>query len=153
MSASADAKLFQRHKAADLRMDLISDKKDKGWVRKKATLKKIIANATMGNDMSSLFNEVVDCMNIQVLEIKKMVCEYSIRAGKTGQPRTKPYLGELIYFPRCSSSSQTYTLSTTDEQRRIYLATLSLASSLTAMTAIPSSGAWPSVRCRTFQCQ
>lgn len=75
-SSAADAKLFQRQRVSDLRADLISEKKDKGWVRKKTTLKKIIANATMGNDMSDLFNEVVDCMSIQVLEIKKMVCEY-----------------------------------------------------------------------------
>ena len=38
-------------------------------------LKKIIANATMGNDMGPLFADVVGCMGIQVLEIKKMVCE------------------------------------------------------------------------------
>lgn len=31
------------------------------------------ANMTMGIDMSPLFSEVVACMNIQVLEIKKMV--------------------------------------------------------------------------------
>ena len=79
MSANTDAKLFQRNKVPELRADLISEKKDKGWVRKKTTLKKIIANATMGNDMSALFNEVVDCMNIQVLEIKKMVCEFKKR--------------------------------------------------------------------------
>lgn len=78
MSANTDAKLFQRTKLHELRSDLISEKKDKGWVRKKTTLKKIIANATMGNDMSGLFVEVVEsCMGIQVLEIKKMVCELS----------------------------------------------------------------------------
>ncbi|PWN28224.1 putative beta-adaptin [Jaminaea rosea] len=88
-SAAADAKLFQRHKAADLRVDLISEKKDKGWQRKKTTLKKIIANATMGNDMSSLFADVVDCMGIQVLEIKKMVYLYLINYG-----RAKPELVE-----------------------------------------------------------
>lgn len=81
-SAAADAKLFQRHKAQDLRADLISEKKDKGWQRKKTTLKKIIANATMGNDMSSLFADVVDCMGIQVLEIKKMVYLYLINYGR-----------------------------------------------------------------------
>lgn len=32
------------------------------------------ANMTMGIDMSPVFSEVVSCMNIQVLEIKKMVC-------------------------------------------------------------------------------
>lgn len=70
-----DAKFFQRGKVQELRVELQADKKDKGWVRKKTVLKKIIANATMGNDMSALFPDVVMCMNIQVLEIKKMVCE------------------------------------------------------------------------------
>jgi AP-2 complex subunit beta-1 len=76
MSSTNDAKLFQRSKVQELRSDLLSEKKDKNYTRKKTTLKKIIANATMGNDMSALFNEVVDCLGIQVLEIKKMVCEY-----------------------------------------------------------------------------
>ncbi|CAO1627614.1 unnamed protein product [Sympodiomycopsis kandeliae] len=82
MSANSDAKLFQRTKLQELRADLISEKKDKGWLRKKTTLKKIIANATMGNDMSGLFNEVVDCMGIQVLDIKKMVYLYLINYGR-----------------------------------------------------------------------
>lgn len=74
-STNKDAKLFQRGKVQELRAELQDDKKDKGWVRKKTVLKKIIANATMGNDMSALFSDVVQCMGIQVLEIKKMVCE------------------------------------------------------------------------------
>ncbi|CDW94766.1 hypothetical protein, partial [Sporisorium scitamineum] len=73
-----DAKFFQRSKVDELRTELNADKKDRGWVRKKAVLKKIIANATMGNDMSALFTDVVQCMNIQVLEIKKMVYLYLI---------------------------------------------------------------------------
>jgi len=75
-STNKDAKLFQRGKVQELRAELQDDRKDKGWVRKKTVLKKIIANATMGNDMSALFSDVVHCMGIQVLEIKKMVCEY-----------------------------------------------------------------------------
>ncbi|EPQ31190.1 uncharacterized protein PFL1_01378 [Pseudozyma flocculosa PF-1] len=77
-----DAKYFQRGKLQELRADLSTDKKDKGWVRKKTTLKKIIANATMGNDMSGLFMDVVACMNIQVLEIKKMVYLYLVNYGR-----------------------------------------------------------------------
>ncbi|UZJ57041.1 hypothetical protein CBS101457_006361 [Exobasidium rhododendri] len=78
-----DAKLFQRGKVQELRAELQLDKKDKGWVRKKTTLKKIIANATLGNDMSPLFSDVVTCMNIQVLEIKKMVYLYLINYGRS----------------------------------------------------------------------
>ncbi|KAJ9474800.1 AP-2 complex subunit beta [Pseudozyma hubeiensis] len=77
-----DAKFFQRGKVDELRTELNADKKDKGWVRKKAVLKKIIANATMGNDMSALFTDVVQCMNIQVLEIKKMVYLYLINYAR-----------------------------------------------------------------------
>ncbi|KAN0061987.1 hypothetical protein ACQY0O_005982 [Thecaphora frezii] len=80
--AGKDAKYFQRGKIQELRADLSAEKKDKGWVRKKTTLKKIIANATMGNDMSGLFADVVACMNIQVLEIKKMVYLYLINYGR-----------------------------------------------------------------------
>lgn len=83
-----DAKLFQRGKVQELRAELQLEKKDKGYVRKKTTLKKVIANATMGNDMSPLFADIVACMNIQVLEIKKMVCE--LRARLRRQRRASP---------------------------------------------------------------
>jgi hypothetical protein len=48
----SDSKLFARAKASDLRDELrnAGDKKDKGMARKKAALKKVIANMTMGND-------------------------------------------------------------------------------------------------------
>ena len=48
----ADAKLFARAKAGDLRDELRNsgDKRDKGFARKKTALKKIIANMAMGND-------------------------------------------------------------------------------------------------------
>lgn len=48
----ADAKLFARAKATDLRDELRNsgDKKDKGFARKKIALKKVVANMTMGND-------------------------------------------------------------------------------------------------------
>lgn len=80
-----DAKFFVREKAADLKAELTDDKKDKGWVRRKGALKKIIANMTMGSDMSSLFSAVVACMNIQVLDIKKMVYLYLIHYARPRQ--------------------------------------------------------------------
>ena len=80
-----DAKFFQRNRAQELKAELNDDKKDKGWVKKKAALKKVIANATMGNDMSLLFPDMVACMNIQVLDIKKMVYLYLINYGRTRQ--------------------------------------------------------------------
>lgn len=61
---------------AELRAELNSDKKDKNFARKKIALKKIVANMTMSNnDMAALFPDVIQCMKIPTLEIKKMcVC-------------------------------------------------------------------------------
>ncbi|PLW26125.1 hypothetical protein PCANC_22450 [Puccinia coronata f. sp. avenae] len=87
---SQDAKLFSRGKVQELRAELQNDKKDKGFQRKKNTLKKIVANMTMGNDMSPLFPDIVQCMGIQVLEIKKMVYLYL-----TNYARSKP---DLVKF-------------------------------------------------------
>lgn len=76
-------KYFQYSSADELRMDLVCEKKSgtKWIVRKKAVLKRIIANATMGNDMSSLFPHVVDCMDIDDLEVKKIVYLYLLNYG------------------------------------------------------------------------
>ncbi|XAO22694.1 hypothetical protein I312_101467 [Cryptococcus bacillisporus CA1280] len=80
----ADAKLFTRTKIQELKDELrgSNDKRDKGFVRKKTALKKIVANMTMGNDVSPLFPDMVQCMAIQVLEIKKMVYLYLVNYGR-----------------------------------------------------------------------
>ncbi|KAI1431714.1 AP-2 complex subunit beta [Xylaria sp. CBS 124048] len=61
-------------KVAELRAELNSgSKKDKNFTQKKIALKKIVANMTMSNnEMVSLFPDVISCMQIQSLEIKKM---------------------------------------------------------------------------------
>lgn len=61
-------------KVAELRQELQNgNKKDKNFSAKKITLKKIVANMTMSNnDMIALFPDVIDCMAIPSLEIKKM---------------------------------------------------------------------------------
>lgn len=61
-------------KVAELRLELNSGgKKDKTYSAKKVALKKIVANMTMSNnDMVALFPDVVECMNLPSLEIKKM---------------------------------------------------------------------------------
>ena len=61
-------------KVAELRLELNSGgKKDKNNSAKKIALKKIVANMTMSNnDMVALFPDVVGCMQIPSLEIKKM---------------------------------------------------------------------------------
>ena len=65
-------------KVAELRQELNSGgKKDKNHAAKKIALKKIVANMTMSNnDMVALFPDIVGCMQIPSLEIKKM-CVYS----------------------------------------------------------------------------
>ena len=69
----ADQIIFQG-KVAELRLELNSGgKKDKNNSAKKIALKKIVANMTMSNnDMVALFPDVVGCMQIPSLEIKKM---------------------------------------------------------------------------------
>lgn len=61
-------------KVAELRQELSSGgKKDKNYSAKKIALKKIVANMTMSNnDMVALFPDVIGCMNLPSLEIKKM---------------------------------------------------------------------------------
>lgn len=68
---------------AELRAELNSDKKDKNFARKKIALKKIVANMTMSNnDMAALFPDVIQCMVIPTLEIKKMcVCPWGEPSG------------------------------------------------------------------------
>lgn len=53
-------------------------KKDKNHSAKKITLKKIVANMTMSNnDMVALFPDIVNCMQIPSLEIKKMYVRHA----------------------------------------------------------------------------
>ncbi|KAL1861954.1 hypothetical protein Plec18167_001262 [Paecilomyces lecythidis] len=61
-------------KVAELRQELNSGgKKDRNHSAKKIALKKIVANMTMSNnDMIGLFPDVIACMTIPSLEIKKM---------------------------------------------------------------------------------
>ncbi|KAJ2613624.1 hypothetical protein H4S08_002097 [Coemansia sp. RSA 1365] len=69
-------------KVHDLRLELTSEKKDPRHQRKKIAMKKVVANMTMGNDMSSLFREVIACMGIPDLEVKKMVYLFLINYAR-----------------------------------------------------------------------
>lgn len=66
-------------KVAELRQELNSGgKKDKNNSNKKIALKKIVANMTMSNnDMVALFPDIIGCMHIQSLEIKKMYVHHN----------------------------------------------------------------------------
>ncbi|CAO3600089.1 unnamed protein product [Absidia cylindrospora] len=77
------AKYFQRGKTQELRAELNSDKRDPKHQRKKTVMKKIVANMTMGNDMSSLFPDILNVMNVPILEIKKMVYLYLINYARS----------------------------------------------------------------------
>lgn len=61
-------------KVAELRLELNSGgKKDRNYGMKKIALKKIVANMTMSNnDMVALFPDIIGCMHIPSVEIKKM---------------------------------------------------------------------------------
>ncbi|TID23355.1 putative ap-2 complex subunit beta protein [Venturia nashicola] len=88
MSAGGqDAKLFARGKVAELRAELqAGGKKDKNHFAKKIALKRIVANMTMSNnDMVALFPDIVSCMHIPSLEIKKMCFLYLVNYAR-GKP-------------------------------------------------------------------
>lgn len=73
-SGGGDAKLFAKGKVAELRAELNSGgKRDKNYTAKKIALKKVVANMTMSNnDMVALFPDIITCMEMPSLEIKKM---------------------------------------------------------------------------------
>ena len=63
----------------ELRADLNSEYRDK----RKETVKKVIANMTVGKDVSGLFPDVVKNMQTEDLELKKLVYLYLINYAKT----------------------------------------------------------------------
>ncbi|KAH7916044.1 adaptin N terminal region-domain-containing protein [Hygrophoropsis aurantiaca] len=78
-----DAKFFQRGKIEEFRAELqAAETKDKKYQKRKTVLKKVVANITMGNDMSPLFTDVVQCLGTPLLEIKKMVYLFLMSYGR-----------------------------------------------------------------------
>ncbi|KOS18247.1 AP-1 complex subunit beta [Escovopsis weberi] len=71
-------------KVAELRLELNSGgKKDKNYGAKKIALKRIVANMTMSNnDMVALFPDIIGCINIPNLEIKKMCFLYLVNYAR-----------------------------------------------------------------------
>ena len=71
-------------KVAELRLELNSGgKKDKNYSAKKIALKKIVANMTMSNnDMVALFPDIISCMHIPNIEIKKMCFLYLVNYSR-----------------------------------------------------------------------
>ena len=81
-------------KVAELRLELNSGgKKDKNFNQKKVALKKIVANMTMSNnEMVSLFPDIISCMNIPSLEIKKL-CVRLVQLQSTVSRKIKMRMG------------------------------------------------------------
>lgn len=75
-SGGHDAKYFSRGKVQEFQEELKEIKKgdsSKSFKETKKILKKVIANITMGNDVSALANEMIGLLSIPEPEVKKMV--------------------------------------------------------------------------------
>ncbi|XP_026684184.1 AP-1 complex subunit beta-1-like, partial [Diaphorina citri] len=77
-----DSKYFTTTKKGEifeLKGELNSDKKEK----KREAVKKVIASMTVGKDVSALFPDVVNCMQTDNLELKKLVYLYLMNYAKS----------------------------------------------------------------------
>ncbi|XP_014390251.1 PREDICTED: AP-2 complex subunit beta [Myotis brandtii] len=77
-----DSKYFTTNKKGEifeLKAELNNEKKEK-W---KEAVKKVIAAMTVGKDVSSLFPDVVNCMQTDNLELKKLVYLYLMNYAKS----------------------------------------------------------------------
>jgi len=77
----ADAKYFgttKKGEIPELQEELISPKEDK----RKEAVKKVIAAMTVGKDVSMLFTDVLNCIQTNNLELKKLVYLYVINHAK-----------------------------------------------------------------------
>uniref|UniRef100_H2ZFP4 AP complex subunit beta n=1 Tax=Ciona savignyi TaxID=51511 RepID=H2ZFP4_CIOSA len=78
----SDSRYFTTTKKGEifeLKADLNSDKKEK----KKEAVKKVIASMTVGKDVSALFPDVINCMQTDNLELKKLVYLYLMNYAKS----------------------------------------------------------------------
>jgi len=77
-----DSKYFTTTKKGEifeLKSELNSEKKEK----KREAVKKVIASMTVGKDVSALFPDVVNCMQTDNLELKKLVYLYLMNYAKS----------------------------------------------------------------------
>jgi len=79
----SDSKFFastnRKGENQELQEELRSPQRD----RKRDAVKKVIANMTVGKDVSSLFTDVVNCIQTDNLELKKLVYLYLINYAKS----------------------------------------------------------------------
>lgn len=79
---TTDSKYFTTTKKGEifeLKAELNSEKKEK----KKEAVKKVIASMTVGKDVSALFPDVINCMQTDNLELKKLVYLYLMNYAKS----------------------------------------------------------------------
>jgi len=77
-----DSKFFSTNRKGEnheLREELRSPNRE----RKRDAVKKVIANMTVGKDVSSLFPDVINCIQTENLELKKLVYLYLINYAKS----------------------------------------------------------------------
>lgn len=81
-AGGSDSKFFTTNRKGEnheLREELRSPQRD----RKRDAVKKVIANMTIGKDVSTLFPDVINCIQTDNLELKKLVYLYLINYAKS----------------------------------------------------------------------
>mmetsp|Transcript_8122 Transcript_8122/g.21661 ORF Transcript_8122/g.21661 Transcript_8122/m.21661 type:complete len:927 (-) Transcript_8122:280-3060(-) len=78
----SDGKYFSTTKKGEIH-ELKEELRSLDRIRKKESVKKVIAAMTVGKDVSMLFPDVVNCMQTEDLELKKLVYLYLINYAKT----------------------------------------------------------------------
>lgn len=81
-AGGSDSKYFNNAKKGEtmeLREELRNPQRD----RKRDAVKKVIANMTVGKDVSTLFPDVINCIQTDNLELKKLVYLYLINYAKS----------------------------------------------------------------------
>ena len=77
-----DSKYFQTTKKGEIH-ELKEELNNAKMEKKKEAVKKVIAAMTVGKDVSMLFTDVVNCIQTQNIELKKLVYLYLINYAKS----------------------------------------------------------------------
>lgn len=109
-----DSKYFTTTKKGEifeLKSELNNDKKEK----KKEAVKKVIASMTVGKDVSALFPDVVNCMQTDNLELKKLVYLYLMNYAKSQPDMAIMAVNTFVKVSSLSCRPQVLFLLTTFE--------------------------------------
>ncbi|KAH0475610.1 MAG: uncharacterized protein KVP18_002862 [Porospora cf. gigantea A] len=82
MKGTSDGKFFTNTKRGELH-ELTEDLQSPQKEKKRAAIKRVIANMTVGKDMSTLFPQIVKCMQTSDVEIKKLVYLYVVNYSQS----------------------------------------------------------------------